>query len=160
MSAIWEWNTGTSRVAAVARGVPVALQLDEDDVGLVDAALRMLLLVVGHLDRDGGVLRLLSSFSSLPVSGQRGRVSTEGVGLGVGLSGALGVGLGAEVCTGAGSPDGLAFVDAATPTPTPAAAPTPTIPNRTARRLTCAIDVLHPPQPCAARQLHGKWQNR
>src|SRR6478735_5469173 len=94
-----------------------------------------------------------SFVSNLPVSGQRGRVSTEGLGLGEGR-GALGVGLGAEVCTGAGSPDGFGFEVAATPTPTP------TIPNKTARRLTCAIDVLRPPQPHAARQVHGKSQNR
>ena len=43
---------------AVAGGVPVAVELDEDDVGLVDAALRMLVTVVRHLDRDRGMTRL------------------------------------------------------------------------------------------------------
>jgi hypothetical protein len=40
---------------AVARDVLLALQLDEDDVGLVDAALRMLSAVVRHLDRNRDV---------------------------------------------------------------------------------------------------------
>ena len=45
--------------AAVAVGVQVSLELDEHDVGLVDPALRVLVLVVRHLDRHRGVLSLL-----------------------------------------------------------------------------------------------------
>ena len=58
--------------------VPIAVQLDEDNVGLVDPALRVFVAVVRHLDRDGGVLCILLAFSSLPVIGERGRVSTGG----------------------------------------------------------------------------------
>jgi hypothetical protein len=43
---------------AVARQVPVALEFNEDNVGLVDASLRMLPAIVGHLDRNRGVPRL------------------------------------------------------------------------------------------------------
>jgi hypothetical protein len=64
-----------------------------------------------------------SSSSSFPVSGQRGRVSTEGDGLAV----APGIGLGVDA--GVGGAEGFEH----------AASPTPTTPNRTARRLICAI---------------------
>ena len=56
--AMCEWKIGTSRVPGVARGVPVAVQLDVDDVRLVQAGLRVLVLVVRDLDRDGRVLRV------------------------------------------------------------------------------------------------------
>ena len=54
---------------AMAGGVAVAVELDEDDVGLVDTTLRMLVAVVGHLDRDGGVPRILLAFQQF--AGQR-----------------------------------------------------------------------------------------
>lgn len=40
---------------AVTRCVAITLELDEDDVGLIDTALRVLHLVVGHLDRHRGM---------------------------------------------------------------------------------------------------------
>ena len=43
--------------AAVAGGVAVPVELDEHDVGLVQADLGVLVLVVRDLDRDGGVLQ-------------------------------------------------------------------------------------------------------
>ena len=70
---------------AVAGRVPVALEFDEDDVGLVDAALRMLPRLSGTFTATAACRALLSFFSSLPVSGQRGRVSIEGVGPGFAL---------------------------------------------------------------------------
>jgi hypothetical protein len=69
---------------------------------------------------------LLSVFSSLPVSGQRGRVSIEGDGLGVALGSGLGVGGGVEGTLSRAN----GFEQAASPAPTS--------PNMTARRLICA----------------------
>ncbi len=42
---------------AVARRVPVALEFNKDNVSLVDAGLRMLAAIVGHLHRNRGVPR-------------------------------------------------------------------------------------------------------
>jgi hypothetical protein len=44
---------------AVARHVPIALEFNKDNVSLVDAGLRMLAAIVGHLDRNRGVTRLV-----------------------------------------------------------------------------------------------------
>src|SRR5215218_5386395 len=58
LPAMREWKTGTSRVPAVARRILIAIEFNEDNVGLVDAALRMLSAIVWHLDRNRGVPRL------------------------------------------------------------------------------------------------------
>ena len=68
-SGIEEWNTGTSRVPLLTDYRRVAVQFDEDDVGLVQPALRVLVLVVRHLDRDGCVLRLVLVLEQLARQG-------------------------------------------------------------------------------------------
>ena len=71
--------------------IPVALEFDEDDVGLVDAALRMLVAVVGHLDRDRGVTRLALFLQQLAGERPARPGVDQGDGLGVALDTGLGV---------------------------------------------------------------------
>jgi DNA-binding beta-propeller fold protein YncE len=81
----------------------------------------------GTLTATAACRALRSFFSSLPVSGQRGRASIEGAGPGVALD--IGLGLGGGVGGTLGRAGGFEQP----------ASPTPTTPNRTARRLICAI---------------------
>ena len=85
----------------------------------------------GTLTATAACRALLLSFSSLPVSGQRGRVSTEGDGLGVALGTGVGVGGGAVAVGTVAGVFAFAFEQAASPAPT--------TPNRAARRLNRCI---------------------
>ena len=123
---------------AVARRVPVALEFNEDNVGLVDAALRMLSAIVGHLDRNRGVTRLALVLQQLP--GERpARPRVDRGGRAGGRTGARAEG--GRWCRGGAQPSG-GFEQAASPTPT--------TPTRTARRLICAMG--SPPSAAAACQ--------
>ena len=93
---------------------------------LVNAALRMLSAIVGHLDRNRGVTRLALVLQQLPGERparprvDRGRRAGRRTGIGLRVGGGVG-----------GAQPGGGFEQAASPTPT--------APTRIARRLICPI---------------------